>query len=200
MNRTVSPVTTEEIARASHTASILPFPQKETTPDVNSTKYLNQMPIEELYEFFVPFGISDPTQVSQIRENGKLKGLIFYCDDFNAHINSDFDFQFGFFDYSADEYRSLGRTIRYYELVEFSNMLGLTKHQTMALLLTGVFINKFPEYKKEWKQLLDAGKIPMFKDKDLPTPFRSFDNLSTIFSLSKEINENRNESLHKQLM
>ena len=207
MNRTITQITPEELAQVQHIPAVPNFYRadinqntySEIKPDVNSTKYLNQIPLEDLYEFFVPFGISDPTQMVPVIKDGKISALKLYCDDFNAFLDSDFNFQFGFFDQSAGDHYSLGKTIRYYEINEFSDFLGLSKSQTMSLLLTGFFVSKFPNYKQEWKQLLEAGEIPIFKDRKLPEAFRNFNNISTIFSLAREISDSHSEGLSKQL-
>ena len=172
----------------------------KTTVNENSTKYLNMMPLEEIYQFFIPFGIDDPTQVQEFKDaNGKISGLKFLCDDFNATLSSDFKFQFDFFDHYAGDRNSLGKTIKYYEIAQLSEMLNLTRNQTMSLLLTGLFINKFPGYEKEWKQLFEEGKIPAFKQGSLPKSFSGFENLKTLFELTKVIKQQQADLVGKEL-
>ena len=173
---------------------------KPAPVDENSTKYLNQMPLEEIYGFFVPFGIDSEYQIQQVRnEQGKIQSLKFFCDDFNATLSSDFKFAFDFFDHYAGDRNSLGKTIKYYEIAQLSDMLNLTRNQTMSLLLTGLFINKFPTYEKEWKQLFEQGKIPAFKQGEIPKSFTGIDNLKTLFELTKLIKETQAETVGKEL-
>ena len=174
--------------------------QNSAQADVNSTKYLNQMPLEEIFEFFIPFGIDGEYQIQQNRnENGKIQSLKFFCDDFNATLSSDFKFAFDFFDHYAGDRNSLGKTIKYYEIAQLSEMLNLTRNQTMSLLLTGLFINKVPGYEKEWKQLFESGQIPAFKPGSVPKSFNGFENLKTLFELTKVIKQSQAEDLGKQL-
>ena len=192
---------TQPITRLSHGELVqLAIAKQNEAVNENSTKYLNMMPLEELYSFFIPFGIDDPTQVQETRgENGKISGLKFFCDDFNATLSSDFKFQFDFFDHYAGERNSLGKTIKYYEICQLSEMLNLSRNQMMSLLLTGLFINKFPGYEKEWKQLFEAGKIPAFKQGSIPKSFAGFENLKTLFELTKEIKQQQAELVGKEL-
>lgn len=180
---------------AQNTAAATPAPVDE-----NSTKYLNMMPLKEIFEFFIPFGIDGDHQIQQIKnENGKVQSLKFFCDDFNATLSSDFKFTFDFFDHYAGDRNSLGKTIKYYEIAQLSDMLNLSRNQTMSLLLTGLFINKFPGYEKEWKQLFDEGKIPAFKQGKIPQSFNGIDNLKTLFELTKTIKQSQAETVGKEL-
>lgn len=168
--------------------------------DENSTKYLNMMPLDELYSFFIPFGIDDMSQIQETKdENKRIKGLKLFCDDFNVTLSSDFKFQFDFFDHYAGDRNSLGKTIKYYEIAQLSDMLNLSRNQTMTLLLTGLFINKFPNYEKEWMQLFEAGKIPAFKQNALPKAFTNLDNMKTLFELTKVIKQQQADTVGKQL-
>ena len=36
-------------------------------PNVDSTKYLNKTPVEDIFGFFIPFGIDDSSQVQEER-------------------------------------------------------------------------------------------------------------------------------------
>jgi hypothetical protein len=114
-------------------------------------------------------------------------------------LSSDFKFQFDFFDHYAGDRNSLGKTIKYYEIAQLSDMLNLSRNQTMTLLLTGLFINKFPNYEKEWMQLFEAGKIPAFKQSALPKAFTNLDNMKTLFELTKVIKQQQADTVGKQL-
>ena len=168
--------------------------------DENSNKYLNQIPLSEIFEFFIPFGIDDQAQVQQLRNpDGKIQSLKFFCDDFNATLSSDYKFHFDFFDHYAGDRNSLGKTIKYYEIAQLSDMLNLSRNQTMSLLLTGLFVNKFPSYEAEWRQLLEAGKIPAFKQGAVPKSFNCLENLNTLFELTKVIKEQQADLVGKEL-
>lgn len=174
--------------------------EKPATVDVNSTKYLNQMPVREIFEFFVPFGIDDYFQVQENKsDDGKISSLKFFCDDFNATLSSDFKFSFDFFDHYAGDRNSLGKTIKHFEIAQLSDMLNLTRNQTMSLLLAGLFINKFPGYEKEWKQLFSEGKIPAFQQGSLPKSFQGNENLKILFELTKVIKQTQAETVEKGL-
>lgn len=198
MNREVRRLSHGELVQmsiAQQNAAAKPAPVDE-----NSNKYLNLIPRNELFEFFIPFGIDDLSQVQEFKNsNGRITGLKFICDDFNATIESDFKFHFDFFDHYAGDRNSLGKTIKYYEIAQLSDMLNLSRNQTMSLLLTGVFINKFPGYEKEWMQLFEAGKIPAFKQNALPKSFVGHDNLKTLFELTKVIKQQQAETVGKEL-
>lgn len=173
---------------------------KPVLANENSTRYLNMMPLDELYAFFVPFGIDDSYQIRTIRDNdGKIECLKFFCDDFNATLSSDFKFAFDFFDHYAGDRNSLGKTIKHYEIAQLSDMLNLSRNQTMSLLLTGLFINKFPNYEKEWRQLFEAGKIPAFSQGSIPKSFNGIDNLKTLFELTKMIKQTQASDIEKEL-
>ena len=169
-------------------------------PNADSTKYLNKTPVEDIFGFFIPFGIDDSSQVQEKRDaNGKIESLKFFCDDFNATLSSDFKFQFDFFDHYAGDRNSLGKTIKYYEICQLSDMLNLSRAQTMSLMLAGFFMGKYPEYKTEWKHHFEAGNIPAFKQGSMPKSFMGLDTMQTVFELTKLVKESQAELVGKEL-
>ena len=198
MKKQITQITPEELA-----AETNPAPQTkviETIVDPKSTKYLNKISFDDLYNFFVPFGIEGPYSVQETRnDKGEIEGYKFFCDDFNATLSSDFNFMFAFFDYSAGDHNSTGKTIKHTEIAELSHLLNLSRNQTMSLLLSGVFMDKFPSYGKEWRHLFDTDQLVAFKQNSLPKAFNNFGNLKTIFDLAKMINSTKSNNAEKQL-